>query len=246
MNNTNNNSNSNISFRSKVINLLEQEGSFLSVDKFNSEYLTRYKFNSKTIFDVGVCKGTPELYKAFAKCKIVLIDPLEETKEYYEMYSKKFDMDFIHCAVGSNKGTTEIKTPKDMLALTSVLDRTEFSDIDRESIVRQVEIDTLNEIIKRGKYTSPFGIKIDTEGYELEVIKGMNAVMQDVEFIIAEVSIKKRFKESYFFSEIISYLAKLDFELIDILNNTSKYPRFFDCLFINKNSSRFSSEMFQY
>ena len=112
-----------------------------------------------------------------------------------------------------------------------------------ENIITEVNMETLDNIIKQNEYQSPYGIKIDTEGYELEVLKGMTESMADIDFIIAEVSVKKRFMNSYDFSELISLLSKNNFELIDILNNTIDSPRFFDCLFVNKQSFRFLSDM---
>lgn len=230
-------------FKNKVVNLLKEEGLVVVSDKFSSYYLKRYKFEPKTVFDIGVCRGTPELYSAFPNCKIVLIDPLEESRDYYKSFSQDFCMEFLRCAVGSSLGTIEIKTPKNKLALTSVLERTNLTNQKDENVVTKVKIETLDNIIKQNEYQSPYGIKIDTEGYELEVLKGMTESMADIEFIIAEVSVKKRFINSYDFSEVVSLLSKYNFELIDILNNTIDSPRFFDCLFVNKQSFRFSSDM---
>lgn len=230
----------------KIINVIKNGGFDVSPKKFHHSYLKRYKFTAKTIFDIGVCKGTPELYKSFPDSKIVLLDPLEETKVYYENFTKQFNMDFIQCAVSSKKGQTCIKIPKNKLALTSILERTELTNPKVEIETRNIKVETLDNIIQEQKYISPYGVKIDTEGYELEVIKGMCNSMKDVEFIIAEVSIKKRFIDSYDFSEVISFLAKFDFELLDILNNPSQSPRFFDCLFVKKDSFRFRLNMNQY
>lgn len=232
-------------FESKVIAALQSEGFDVWAQKFNHSYLKKYKFTPNTVFDIGVCKGTPELYKSFPDSKIVLLDPLEETKVYYEDWSKQFDMDFFQCAVGSNKGQTCIHIPKNRLASTSILERTKIYNPKIEN-TRSVKVETLDNIIQEQKYASPYGVKIDTEGYELEVLKGMYNSIKHVEFIIAEVSIKKRFIDSYEFSEIVSFLAKFDFELLDIINNFQDSPRFLDCLFARKDSFRFSLNMKDY
>ncbi|NET07334.1 MAG: FkbM family methyltransferase [Symploca sp. SIO2B6] len=233
-------------FESKIIAALKSEGFDVSPIKFHHSYLKKYKFTPKTVFDIGVCKGTPELYKSFPDSKIVLLDPLEETKEYYKNFTKQFDMDFIQCAIGSKKGQTCIHIPKNRLGSTSILERTEIYNPKEEISTRSVEVETLDNIIQERKYISSYGIKIDTEGYELEVLKGMCNSMKNVEFILTEVSIKKRFVDSYEFSELVSFLAKFDFELLDILNNYQYSPRYLDCLFARKNSFRFHLSMNKY
>ncbi|NEP09409.1 MAG: hypothetical protein F6K14_04060 [Symploca sp. SIO2C1] len=70
-------------FESKIIAALQSEGFDVWSKKFHYTYLNKYKFNPKTVFDIGVCRGTPELYKTFPDSKIVHLDPLEETQVYY-------------------------------------------------------------------------------------------------------------------------------------------------------------------
>jgi hypothetical protein len=95
-----------------------------------------------------------------------------------------------------------------------------------------VPIVTLDELLARNAYPAPYGIKIDTEGFELEVLKGAARSLANIEFIIAEVSVKKRFTNSYRFSDIAAFLGGHGFELIDILNFRPRPQRFFDCLFV--------------
>jgi hypothetical protein len=63
----------------------------------------------------------------------------------------------------------------------------------------------------------PVGIKIDTEGYELEVVKSLNCNLSRLAFIVAEVSLKKRFESSYSFAEFINYMDSKGFSLADLL-----------------------------
>lgn len=233
-------------FQSKVIAALKSEGFDVAPKKFYHSYLKKYKFTAKTVFDIGVYKGTPELYKTFPDSKIVLLDPLEETKVYYEDFNKQFNMDFIQCAIGSKKGQTCIHIPKNRLGSTSILERTEIYNPKEEINTRSVEVKTLDDIIQERKYISPYGVKIDTEGYELEVLKGMSNSIKDVDFIIAEVSIKKRFVDSYEFSDIVSFLARFDFALLDVLNSYQYSPRYLDCLFARKKSFRFNLNLKDY
>ena len=67
---------------------------------------------------------------------------------------------------------------------------------------RVVEVDTLEAMIK--KYGRPFFIKIDVEGYELEVIKGLN---QPIPYVSLECLFPDFRKE---LDELLNCLARLD------------------------------------
>ena len=85
--------------------------------------------------------------------------------------------------------------------------------------------------VKTLNVKGPYIIKIDTEGHELSVIKGAAKTLQQTTMVIAEVSVAKRFNESYQFSEFISEMASHGFELLDILTFSSTPPKFLDAVF---------------
>jgi hypothetical protein len=74
----------------------------------------------------------------------------------------------------------------------------------------------------------PFGLKIDTEGFELEVIEGAPKFLRKTQFVIAEVSISKRFVEGYSFSEFTEVMIRNGFFLWDLM---TVRKRFVDAVF---------------
>jgi FkbM family methyltransferase len=136
-----------ISFEQKVISALRDEGYQVQADNFNTVRLKSFNFEPATVFDVGVCKGTPQLYKAFPNSKIVLLYPLDEVQEYYQLWSQNFDMDFIQCALGSIQGEITINVPKGKLDLTSALLRTKLTNSNVEIDIRNVPVRTLDSIV---------------------------------------------------------------------------------------------------
>ncbi len=82
-------------------------------------------------------------------------------------------------------------------------------------------------------------MKIDTEGFELEVIKGATKTLKKTEFVIAEVSAKRRFQGSYRFSELIAALGKQGFEPLDFLSPLRPDKEGCDILFARYDSPRF-------
>lgn len=96
---------------------------------------------------------------------------------------------------------------------------------------REVPITTLDTLLNKYKFQPPFGLKIDTEGFELEVIRGASHFLQNTEFVITEVSYNKRFEESYRFPEFAEKMRKAGFYLCDILKVVGKPTLFLDCIF---------------
>ena len=141
-------------------------------NKFSAKYLASFNFQANTLVDIGVARGTPELYDLFSRRKIVLIDPLQGVRELLvQNYSGVLDYHFFQTALGSAEGTAVINTMGDRLELTGIPARTSLFTVDVTQR-QEVKVTTLDALLDRSKFPLPYGLKIDTEGYELEVLKG--------------------------------------------------------------------------
>ena len=84
------------------------------------------------------------------------------------------------------------------------------------------------------------GLKIDTEGYEAEVMRGLDNYKDQFDFVLAEVSVLNRFENSYNFSELITLFHSKGFRFYNFLNEPKpRPPRFYDCLFLREDDPRF-------
>jgi FkbM family methyltransferase len=198
--------------------------------KFTARYLRRFRWRAQTLFDVGVGGGTPELYRLFAGKRLVLIDPLVEAEENVRQRWPGLAFDFIAAALGSEEGSAVLAITETG-SKTGILERTPLT-AERVAERRRVPVTTLDRVLAQSAFPEPFGLKLDTEGCELDILRGAEAALQRTEFIIAEVSVKKRFVNGYRFSEVIGFLGSRGFELIDILNFHGGTARFYDCLFL--------------
>lgn len=79
---------------------------------FYSSYLAKI-CAPKTVFDVGVGRGTPELYGAYPGTRFFLIEPLEEFKEALKQISGRIDCVIYNKALSDMKGTVEINIEHD-------------------------------------------------------------------------------------------------------------------------------------
>ena len=85
-------------------------------------------------------------------------------------------------------------------------------------------------------YPGRVGLKIDTEGFELEVLQGASDTLDRCDFVILELSVTRRFEGIAPPSRIFAELARHGLELRDMLRVTGDgrggpHPRLFDALF---------------
>lgn len=77
-----------------------------------------------------------------------------------------------------------------------------------------IQITTLDDLLKDEINLGKIGIKIDTEGYELEVILGASKTLKSAKFVIAEVRHNhESFKGCYKLYEFMEEMRKNDFQL---------------------------------
>lgn len=188
-----------------------------------------------TIFDIGVHSGTPELYAAFPETYYVLVDPLKENERHLKKILTQYRGEYLLEAAGATMGAATIYVEPSLVGRSSLLERTRFTTTGSDLEERSIPVTTLDEIVAKRGLSGPFGIKIDTEGFELEVIRGAQRTLRDSQFVIAEVSVSKRFESGYVFADMISEMAKHGFHLCDVLtvprSHRTREAMFLDVMF---------------
>ncbi len=102
---------------------------------------------------------------------------------------------------------------------------------------RHVPVKTLDEIAS--SYKGPFGLKIDTEGLEIEVVRGASEMLKNCAFVLAEVSTRRRYQGGYKFSDFVSVMAEHGFKLHDFIRPPSLQATDCDAIFAPFNISLF-------
>ena len=67
---------------------------------------------------------------------------------------------------------------------------------------------TLDRLVDTGDWPTPFGIKLDAEGFEAQIITGATATLERSQFVIAEISISKRYEGGCSVAEFIALARK--------------------------------------
>lgn len=172
-----------------------------------------------TLIDIGVGpNGTPDLYDRFPEAKLVLIDPLDEAKDFALNNLKNRDYTFFQTALGMVDGLESIINVQKELGSSSILKVSNINYIDNSNDKRLITINKLDTILKETKELKRIGIKIDVEGFELDVIKGGEETLKNASFVLAEVRHNhESFEGVYGLSEFIFNMQKNNFILTMIL-----------------------------
>jgi FkbM family methyltransferase len=173
--------------------------------------------NIDTLIDVGVGpEGTPDLYNKFKEKKLILIDPLDESEIFFNNNFQEKNAIFFKTALGDCKGSVKINVEEE-IGRSTILD---VSDINFEGDPvekRIINVNTLDDTLK-GLDLGNIGLKIDTEGYELNIIRGAKNTLVNTRFVIAEVRHNhESFKEVYKLSDFIKEMQTNGFILTMIL-----------------------------
>lgn len=184
-----------------------------------------------SVIDIGIAEGTPELYNTFKNAKLLLVDPLKESEGKVKKILRNRPFIFENVAVGSTTSVMKINV-NSKIRESSIFTRTSPSTIVEQ---RDIKVETLDNLIRKHKQIvpGPYLLKIDTEGYELEVLKGAIDTIKECKYIIAETSVAKRFEGSYSFEDMILFMVEHNFKVETILSSGGGF-RIVDILFANK------------
>jgi hypothetical protein len=94
----------------------------------------------------------------------------------------------------------------------------------------------VDEIVRTTNEPGPYVLKIDTEGNELNVLRGACDTLEDTWLVIAEVSVHERFHGSYRFFDLLSFMDRAGFEVGNVLTDPKpgSMVKFLDIAFVRK------------
>ena len=233
-----------------ILNILLFFIDFSHKNKIIKFFKYQLKDRALTVIDVGAHIGeTISLFsKNFKIKKIICYEASSLNFKKLIKYKnlKNLDLSLNNTALGEKE--KEMK-----FFQTSESSSSTFCKIDQNSdyfkrkknilnMFRKEEYISSSEIIKVKTLKNEFYkynlkyvdiLKIDTEGFEFDVIKGAGECLKFVNFILFEHHYDQMIIKNYKFSEINEYLAKLNFK--KIIKFKMPFRKTFEYIYVNEN-----------
>lgn len=138
-----------------------------------------------SVLDVGVMHGTPELMHAFPDVKHILFEPVAEFHETIRKNYGCLDYELHGVAVGAWTSTAHLKVFSKIedgrISHATVTDE-EAAD-GHSSLIQTVALD---DFLSDQYYPTPYLLKIDVDGRELDAIHGAARCLSDCSVVIVE------------------------------------------------------------
>lgn len=200
----------------------EPTNNFIASNKPAGEFHILFKFISKTIpnvkyiLDVGAhsTEWIRNAIRHFPNSNAYLIEPLEEMEEHLKKFCEEFPGSQYFLKGAGEKEETLFLTLNDVLEGANFLIN-ENKNLQLKNKQREVKIITIDSLIEKGDIEIPELVKLDVQGFELNVLKGANKLFGKTEVFILEVSLFEFMKGIPTFSEVISFMAVRGYEVYD-------------------------------
>jgi FkbM family methyltransferase len=180
--------------------------------------------NCDYIVDVGANRGQFAVItrKIFPKAKIHSFEPLAEPAEIFKkVFGNDMGVKFYPIAIGREKATSLIHVTRDddsssMLPITPMQSSMFPGAIELET--RQVAVFPLAQLLDADSIPPDSLLKIDVQGFELDVLKGCEDILNKFSHLYIECSFIELYKDQALAHQIISWLGQRNFDLIGVHN----------------------------
>jgi len=140
----------------------------------------------RTVLDVGVQVGTPELVRAFPAARHVLFEPVAEFEGRIRSFYRTLDHVLHMVAVGETSGSVTLRT-------SSFFDGEAISHSAMAAGpspagpgVRSVPMLSVDDAVAANGYEGPFLLKVDIDGQELKVLRGAARTLPQCSIVMVE------------------------------------------------------------
>ena len=178
-------------------------------------------FKPKMIVDIGAYHGewTKEVQHIFPNSVFLMVEPMDEKAALLEQIAthSKDKIYFEHGLLAA-EADKEIVFYKSETA-SSVLSEHKEND-DFEKVTKKTT--TLTSVLEKRNITKIDFLKIDTQGYELEILKGATEYLKNTDVVLLEVSLLDIHKNVPLVHEVCSFMYQHGFVTYDICSFTRR------------------------
>lgn len=175
--------------------------------------------NCKTVIDIGANKGQFALAarKCYPNARIFSFEPLSKPAAIYmKVFSDDSNVKLFTVAISNESGKTEIHIShrEDSSSLLPIGDKqNEMFPGTYEIGTEIIAMKRLNEVLNADELIEPVLMKIDVQGFEMNVLKGSTELFNKIKYIYSECSYIELYKGQALFPEISEFLQSFGYRL---------------------------------
>ena len=172
----------------------------------------------RVVYDIGGNRGT---WTVLARticpaAEVHAFEPLEEVREEFLCRTAPVGRTTLHTiALGAVTGTERMNVHvfADSSSLLPLSEADAVGSPDHLKEVRRVSVVALDEYVAERGLPEPDLIKIDVQGYEVEVFRGAPRALAHARAIIAEVSFSEIYVGQPLFGEVACFLGSIGYRV---------------------------------
>ena len=181
------------------------------------EYLQRHGVKLSSVADIGGCTGewTHVFRDVYKDVPVLLIEPQERyVEQLLQVQRDCAPVEYVQALVGeSGKISVPFNVCDDRFGGGSSV-RRERTNVPTHVI--QLPMTTVDEIIRQRKFPWPELIKLDVQGYELEVLCGSPVMVEKAQVIMTEVSVWQYNQGCPLVGDVFTWMTNHGFVLFDL------------------------------
>jgi len=169
-------------------------------------------FSPKFCLDIGAYEGlwTHEFKKIFPDCAVTMFEAqLSKEPALIKVQRAYKDVKYNIALLGADESSVVFNIYE---TASSVL--TEHHDTNAKTETRSLV--SLDKLLEGGTGEAPDFIKIDTQGYELEILKGGEKALAHAEFVLLEVSFLDIYVNCPLVTDCLNFMKERGFVVYDI------------------------------
>lgn len=176
--------------------------------------LKRLGLDPATVVDVGVGYGTEELWEAFPRARLLMIEPIPDRfgGAALEAVRRREGAELVTAAAGDAPGETRITVHR-APEMSSVLGAWTG---DRDGDVRSVPVVRVDDAVSERSLPGPYVLKVDVEGAELAVLDGAPEVLASADAVLLEVRLFELVPGAAQLHDVIPYMKERGFAAYDL------------------------------
>lgn len=183
------------------------------------DQLKRQGWMPSVIIDVGAGHGTDELLGAFPDVFTFWVEPIEEFEPRLQALRARHPGRVTIAACGPHDGEVVLHAHADAYG-SSVLHESDGLIADgTDRRVRMVRVDTL---VRGTDLRGSALLKVDVQGFELQVIDGALSTLPQCDVVILETSFFKFHEAAPEFAEVLARMKELGFVAYDIVDGHNR------------------------